>query len=43
MLIIVIVIAVVIGLAEEIKDAHDVSKWRNRGGMARNWDNWKDK
>ena len=43
MSIIFIIIAIIIGLAENAKDAHDVAKWRNSGGMAKDWDCWKNK
>lgn len=43
MSIIVIIIALLIGLAENAKDSHDVVKWRNSGGMAKDWDCWKKK
>lgn len=42
MSIIVIIIALLIGLAEGAKDAHDVQKWRNSGGMNK-YDCWKKK
>ncbi len=43
MSIIVILIAIVIGLAESAKDSYDVAKWRNSGGMAKDCDCWKKK
>lgn len=43
MSIIVILIAIVIGLAEGAKDSYDVQKWRNSGGMESRYDCWKKK
>lgn len=43
MSIIVILIAVVLGLAEGAKDTHDVQKWRNSGGMEARYNCWKKK
>ena len=41
MSIIIIIIAILIGAAEGIKDQHDVTKWRNGGGMASKYNCWK--
>lgn len=43
MSIIFIIIAIIIGLAENAKDAHDVAKWRNSGGMESRYNCWKKK
>lgn len=41
MAIIIIIIALLIGAVDETKDAYDVQKWRNNGGMANRYDCWK--
>lgn len=43
MLIIVIIIAILIGVLENAKDAYDVQKWKNSGGMGSRYDCWKKK
>lgn len=42
MAIILIVIVLVICLGEDLKDQHDVNKWRRNGGMAKDWDCWRN-
>lgn len=41
MSIIIIIIAILIGAAESVKDRYDVAKWRNSGGMASIYNCWK--
>lgn len=43
MSIIVIIIALLIGAAENIKDQHDYNKWKSSGGMESRYDCWKKK
>ncbi len=43
MSIIVIIIAILIGALENAKDAYDVRKWRNSGGIESRYDCWKKK
>lgn len=43
MSIIVIIIALLIGVVENIKDQHDYNKWKNSGGMESRYDCWKKK
>lgn len=43
MSIIVIIIAIIIGLAEGAKDRHDYNKFKNSGGMEARYDCWEKK
>ena len=40
MAIILIILVIVVGILSDAKDQHDVNKWRNSGGMAKDWDCW---
>lgn len=41
MSIIVMIIAILVGAFENMKDSHDVQKWRNSGGMESRYNCWK--
>lgn len=43
MSIIVIIIALLIGETENIKDQYDYNKWKKSGGMESRYDCWKKK
>lgn len=43
MSIIVIIIALLLGVAENIKDQNDYNKWKASGGMESRYDIWKKK
>lgn len=42
MSIILIIIVLVICFGEDLKDQHDVNKWRNSGGMSSRYNCWKN-
>lgn len=42
MAIILIILVIVVGILSDAKDSYDVKKWRNSGGMAKDWDCWRN-